>query len=160
MPLAEDQSYKITSDYGKVRSNEIHKGLDIGVANVPLFATEDNGKVIFAGWDSKGGGNTVKIEYNRSDGTKYHVSCLHLSTIGVQEGQEVHAGQQIGVSGNTGHSTGPHLDFRVKQENPKGEMEYIDPKEYLAEIARLKNENKKLREENTKLESKLKKEIL
>lgn len=134
LPLAENQSYLITSDYGKIRTNEIHKGLDIGVANAPLYATEDNGKVIFAGWDEKGGGNTVKIEYSRPDGTKYQVACLHLSMIGVQVGQIVQAGQQIGITGNTGHSTGPHLDFRVKQGSTDGDMRYIDPKEYLAEI--------------------------
>lgn len=140
MPVAPDGNNQlvVTSGYGhrtvptQGASSE-HKGIDIKVDNVPVFATEDNGKVIATGYD-KGGGNYVKVEYSRSDGTKYQVACLHLSQINVKLGDTVQAGQQIAVSGNTGVSTGAHLDFRVKK-GTGDNMRYINPSEYLAEIA-------------------------
>jgi hypothetical protein len=60
---------------------------------------------------------------------------MHLSQMDVKEGDRVSAGQPIGVSGNTGNSTGPHLHFSVKKVTPDGHAEQIDPSVYLAEIA-------------------------
>ena len=124
---------EMTSDYGhrNLKGHENHHGIDIGVpVGTKLLATEDHGKVIEAGWDSKGGGNYVKVQYDRPDGSNYQVAFLHMSRIDVKKGDIVNAGQQLGLSGNSGASTGPHLDMRIRVNG-----EYIDPKKYLAEIA-------------------------
>ena len=60
---------------------------------------------------------------------------MHLSQFNVKEGDVVMAGQQLGVSGNTGNSTGPHLHFSVKKISNDGSSTMIDPSVYLADIA-------------------------
>lgn len=89
-----------------------HDGIDIGVpTGTPVFATA-NGAVDWAGpgvqlpgiW----GGNEIHIM-----GGGLETWFGHLSQIGVKLGQQVKAGQQIGLSGNTGITSGPHLHFGV-----------------------------------------------
>jgi len=53
----------------------------------------------------------VKIAHSRGYETYY----LHLSRVLVRRGQSVHQGQRIGLVGQTGLATGPHLDFRIQQ---------------------------------------------
>jgi murein DD-endopeptidase MepM/ murein hydrolase activator NlpD len=86
-----------------------HDGIDIGVPlGTPVLAAAA-GTVAFAGVES-GYGNHIEVRH--ADGTVTTYS--HLSTIDVAVDQPVQAGQQIAHSGNTGHSTGPHLHFEVK----------------------------------------------
>ena len=82
----------------------------------------------------KEGGNVVRVEYSRANGEKYQVAYMHLSQFNVKEGDVVMAGQQLGVSGNTGNSTGPHLHFSVKKVANDGTSNMIDPSVYLADI--------------------------
>ncbi len=87
-----------------------HNGLDFGVATgTPVEATM-TGRVISAGWNNEGYGNLVVIQ-NGDIQTFY----AHLSDKPVQVGQLVQAGETIGYSGNTGHSTGPHLHYEVRK---------------------------------------------
>jgi murein DD-endopeptidase MepM/ murein hydrolase activator NlpD len=79
-------------------------------------------RVHTAGWDG-GGGNNIVIDHGGGLVTRYN----HLDSVGVAEGQVVAAGQPIGTLGSTGHSTGPHLDFRVIYD---GHLE--DPADWLA----------------------------
>lgn len=93
---------------GKVRP---HTGVDFAApAGTPVRSIGD-GRVISAGWTKTGGGNVIKIEHNRTYTTGY----LHLKGFakGIKAGVRVTQGQIIGYVGNTGVSTGPHLDFRV-----------------------------------------------
>ena len=76
----------------------------------------------------------IVVEYDRQDGSKVQTTYMHLSQIGVKEGEAVNAGQQIGVSGNTGRSSGPHLHFETKYLNANRNWEKFDPKLYLAEM--------------------------
>ena len=59
---------------------------------------------------------------------------MHLSQIGVKQDDIVNAGQQIGVSGNTGRSSGPHLHFETKVLKQNGEWQRFNPALYLAEL--------------------------
>lgn len=141
-PLACDHStdaMTVTSPYGhrqapKVGASTNHMGLDLRANYVPVLATEDNGIVVSVKNEGKGG-NVIRVEYARADGSKFQTAYMHLSQMNVKEGDKVSAGQPIGVSGNTGNSTGPHLHFSVKKVSVDGHSEQIDPSVYLAEIA-------------------------
>lgn len=87
----------------------LHKGIDIaGVEGLPIVASA-NGKVIDMGFDATGYGHNVIIRHKYGFRTRYS----HLQRIAVRAGQEVSQGEVIGYLGNTGLSTGPHLDFIV-----------------------------------------------
>ena len=129
----------ITSPFGsrtapKAGASTNHMGLDMRASYEKVLATEDNGRVLSAKNEGKGG-NVVRVEYSRADGERYQVAYMHLSQFNVREGDVVMAGQQVGVSGNTGNSTGPHLHFSVKKIDGDGNSTMIDPSVYLADIA-------------------------
>lgn len=89
-----------------------HKGLDIGVVvGTPVKATMD-GKVTYAGWNDQGYGNLVIVENG-----DYKTYFAHLSSIPVAVGDSMSAGATIGLSGNTGKSTGPHLHYEIRRNN-------------------------------------------
>ena len=86
----------------------LHKGFDIADSvGVPVVASA-NGKVAELGVDP-GYGLYVLIRHKYGFRTRYS----HLQSITVSEGQDVIQGQRIGTLGNTGISTGPHLDFQI-----------------------------------------------
>lgn len=86
-----------------------HNGLDFGVpVGTPVRSTMD-GRVVYAGWNDQGYGNLVIVENG-----PYRTYYAHLSSIPVSVGQQVAAGTIIGLSGNTGNSTGPHLHYEIR----------------------------------------------
>lgn len=90
-----------------------HHGVDYAApAGTPVYAIGD-GRVTHKGWDAKGGGNYLKIKHNSVYTTVY----MHLKGFapGLSQGKQVRQGELIGFVGSTGLSTGPHLDFRVFQ---------------------------------------------
>ena len=89
-----------------------HNGLDFGiVVGTPVETTMD-GKVAYAGWNNQGYGNLVIVENG-----DYKTYYAHLSSIPVSVGDTVTAGTTIGLSGNTGNSTGPHLHYEIRKNN-------------------------------------------
>ena len=98
---------------GSVLTQEFHTGhtgIDLAVVTgTPVKATM-NGKVISAGWNTQGYGNLVIVENGA-----YRTYYAHLSSIPVAVGDAVTAGEVIGLSGNTGHSTGPHLHYEIRK---------------------------------------------
>ena len=89
-----------------------HNGLDFGIkVGTPVEATMD-GKVTYAGWNNQGYGNLVIVENG-----DYKTYYAHLSSIPVSIGDSVAAGTTIGLSGNTGNSTGPHLHYEIRKNN-------------------------------------------
>jgi murein DD-endopeptidase MepM/ murein hydrolase activator NlpD len=117
----------ITSTFGH-RENpfggeniETHKGLDIkGPIGSPVKAMA-KGIVEFAGL--RGGfGNCIMLKHGNGFETLYG----HLSRILVRLGQQIDIGQQIGLIGSTGRSTGPHLHYEIHKNGEK-----IDPKNFL-----------------------------
>jgi murein DD-endopeptidase MepM/ murein hydrolase activator NlpD len=99
---------RITSRYGP-RRGRAHQGLDIGLkTGDPIYATFDGKvRVSKAAGDY---GNLVVIRHNNGLETYY----AHLSQRDVEVGDWVVAGQQIGLGGSTGRSTGPHLHYEVR----------------------------------------------
>ena len=86
----------------------LHKGIDIaGPPGLPVVASA-NGKVVEMGYDP-GYGFYVFLRHKYGFRTRYSP----LQSILVTEGQDVVQGERIGTLGNTGISTGPHLDFIV-----------------------------------------------
>jgi murein DD-endopeptidase MepM/ murein hydrolase activator NlpD len=55
----------------------------------------------------------VVVEVRAPDGTRFWVGYHHLDRVDVREGQQVRSGDQLGLSGNTGCSLGPHLHLDV-----------------------------------------------
>ena len=106
-----------------------------------MLATENHGKVVAFNQNAHTtGGKSVTLEYQRENGDKCQISYLHLSSIDVKIGDEVNAGEKIGISGNTGtRTTCEHLHFGVKQITADGTSRDIDPAAYLAEIGQKGN---------------------
>ena len=98
----------ITSDYG-VRSGKKHFGVDFRL-NVgdPVYSVFC-GKVRIAKFDSEYGNVVVIRNYNMSESV-----YAHLNEILVTVGQEVTVGETVGLGGNSGRSTGPHLHFELR----------------------------------------------
>ncbi|HEY0320258.1 MAG TPA: M23 family metallopeptidase [Pyrinomonadaceae bacterium] len=90
-------------------SIEFHKGQDIAAPiGTPVIATAD-GTVTIAGWQ-RGYGWVVYIDHGNGISTRYG----HLSRIDVAAGQTIKRGEQLGLVGSTGRSTGPHLHYEVR----------------------------------------------
>jgi len=110
----------ITQGYGKTSFSSHyysgrHNGIDFGtsqkyisvysVKSGKVIAIGDNGKLAYGKW--------IAIDHNDGLVTLYG----HLSRFSVSKGSKVKEGDKIGVSGNTGYSTGPHLHFSVFAKN-------------------------------------------
>jgi murein DD-endopeptidase MepM/ murein hydrolase activator NlpD len=88
---------------------EFHKGLDIsGPIGTPVYAPA-NGTVTFSGTD---GGYGICIVLNHGNGITTRYAHMHRTSVKV--GQTVTRGELIGLMGNTGRSTGPHLHYEVR----------------------------------------------
>ena len=146
-PMKRDDFLFITSPFGMRQDpmdkskQQIHKGIDIRAKHDDVLATENGGKVVAVNHNTNtGGGKSVTVEYARTDGSKVQTTYMHLSSISVKAGDEVKAGQKLGVSGNTGtRTTGEHLHFGVKNISANGKVRDVDPASYLADIAQKGN---------------------
>ena len=99
--------YQLTSGFG-MRWGSMHPGQDFAVPVGTPVKAMSSGTVIFAGWQG-GYGNKVEIQY--WDGT---VSWFcHNSKLVVTQGEKVTPGELVSMSGNTGHSTGPHIHVEI-----------------------------------------------
>ena len=99
--------YVLTSPFG-MRWGKLHAGEDMAAPiGTPIHAIS-SGVIVFAGVE-EGYGN--KIEIRHWDGTCSWYG--HLSKIEVKVGQKVTPGEQIGLVGETGDATGPHLHLEI-----------------------------------------------
>jgi murein DD-endopeptidase MepM/ murein hydrolase activator NlpD len=87
-----------------------HPAIDIPLPPGAPIVAADSGTVIYSAWDDSGYGNLVIIDH----GNGYWTYYAHNSELLVQAGDGVTQGQAIALSGSTGRSTGPHLDFRIR----------------------------------------------
>ena len=111
---------EVTSGFGYRRSR-YHYGTDINLETGDTVVAAFDGKVRISKMN-KSYGNLVVIRHNNGLETYY----AHLSKLLVEPGQEIVAGQTIGLGGNTGRSYGSHLHFEVRY---KGKP--IDPSEVI-----------------------------
>ena len=114
--------WTITSPFGpRTLSNgdsSFHNGVDFGIRTGTPVGAPVSGKVIYAVTDNRNtypegptsAGSGINIQGN--DGIMYQF--WHLSSVGVKQNQTVSPGDVIGLSGNTGYSTGAHLHFGTK----------------------------------------------
>ncbi|GGW23561.1 M23 family metallopeptidase [Streptomyces xantholiticus] len=119
----------VTTPYrasGAMWSSGYHTGVDFAASSGTSVKAIGAGTVVSAGWGGSYG-NEVVIQH--SDGT--YSQYAHLSSLAVSTGQSVTGGQQIGLSGSTGNSSGPHLHFEVRTGPSYGSD--IDPLAYLRE---------------------------
>ena len=98
-----------------------HQGQDITVpTGTPIFAPADG--VVKRAYYIGGFGNHIKLKHSSGYSTTY----AHLSKIFVRHGQKIKRGDIIGVTGNTGRSTAPHLHYEVHYRGtPKNPLDYF-----------------------------------
>ncbi len=100
---------KINSEFG-FRRYRWHHGTDLKLnTGDPVFSVFD-GIVRMRSYDRNGYGYYVLVRHRNGLETLYG----HLSKISVEVGQEVRAGDVLGLGGSTGRSTGPHLHFEIR----------------------------------------------
>lgn len=114
---------KVTSAYGWRRdpftqATTFHRGVDVRAAAGDEVASAGAGRVVFSGTDG-GYGRTVVVEHADGRSTRY----AHLSSILVDEGDEVTDGQTVGLVGQSGRATAPHLHFEVIEDG-----KHVDPR--------------------------------
>ncbi|MEZ4322729.1 MAG: M23 family metallopeptidase [Myxococcota bacterium] len=98
-----------------------HRGMDFKAPEGTPITSPRNGTVQRIDWNLRNNGNCVEVKYD--DGTL--AKFLHLSGTDVKEGQRVKKGQVVGRSGNTGHSTAPHLHYELEKNDA-----VVDPIDY------------------------------
>lgn len=119
--------FQITSKFGKrsrpnSKNSQFHKGIDLAGAKNSLIYSGGDGIIEEIG-RAQGYGNMIVIRHNKNLKTRY----AHLNKIFVQEGQDVIAGQKLGLQGATGVATGDHLHYEVIVRH-----EPVDPFDFLS----------------------------
>jgi len=101
----------LTSGFG-YRWGRMHEGIDISVPEgTPIRAAADGTVILMQSeYESGGYGNYTCVDHGGGLSTCY----AHQSSFATSVGAQVSQGDVIGLSGNTGHSTGPHLHFEVR----------------------------------------------
>ena len=130
------KKYRFSSQFGYRRDpftgrSKRHTGVDFAMKpGFPIYATGD-GVVESVKFELFGYGNQVVIDHGFGYKTRY----AHLKSVGVGEGMKVKRGECIGLSGNSGRSSGPHLHYEVlymgNHVNPANYFDLsITPEEY------------------------------
>lgn len=117
---------RVSAPYG-IRGNWAaghHTGIDLAVPVGTPVRSVGSGEVVFAG---RSGAYGKAVTIRMADGN--YTLFAHLSTIAVDEGDDVKAGTLVGESGDTGRTTGPHLHFEVRSERGYGSD--VNPVAYL-----------------------------
>lgn len=143
-------SYPISLGFGEIPSDENlqqeyeklgaigHDGVDFSLPEGTSVLAVDDGEIVQSGEGDYGTTITIKHNWGWS-------IYGHLKEISVSESQKIKKGEQIGLSGDTGFSTGPHLHFSLKPNEfdiGNGFLGKIDPAPYLGvdkNISQLKN---------------------
>ncbi len=114
IPLGKPVQGTITSRFGKRKDpvnkkSGFHTGVDFrGKRGEKIYATADG--IVQKAFENGGYGKYLRIGH----GNGYTTNFAHLQTFLVKKGDRVKRGQLIGLVGNTGRSTGPHLHYEIK----------------------------------------------
>lgn len=103
--------WAVTSPFGArgEHGEDFHHGLDIGCAEGQPVRAAFPGRVVFSG-DGRAYGKAVLLDHGETWQTLYG----HFSALLVQPGDHVEQGQDIGLCGSTGRSTGPHVHLELR----------------------------------------------
>lgn len=115
----------VTSPFGPRRppitgASSTHGGADFAHASgkVADVVAAADGEVVFTGTQNGGAGNYIKVQHLNAAGKHLCTTVyMHLAKFYVTPGQKVAAGQKLGLEGNTGVGTGPHLHFECRLPN-------------------------------------------
>jgi murein DD-endopeptidase MepM/ murein hydrolase activator NlpD len=122
-------AYIVSSEYGE-RWGKMHKGMDMAAhVGEPVYAIAD-GEVIYAGDGLKGYGNVVILRHDRKTSSLY----AHNSELKVKQGDQVTKGTLVALLGNTGHSTGPHVHFEIRDGDVAVNPRDVLPKSKVADL--------------------------
>lgn len=129
IPLSRPVTSRITSKYGPridpfKKTRAFHAGIDFGGRTGDNVYVTGNG-VVKTSAVSKSFGKFIVIEH----GHGYRTLYAHLSKRLVKRGDTVSRGQVIGLLGNTGRSTGPHLHYEIHRNNKT-----VNPMKYLQAV--------------------------
>ena len=112
-----------------------HYGVDFGMPTGTKIRALTSGKITQSGAVSGGGGNQITL---KEPGGKWYQWYMHMSKLIAKKGQTVNAGDVIGLSGNTGNSTTPHLHIQRMKGYPSNETA-VDPMKWLKSLNGGKN---------------------
>lgn len=95
------------------KGEHAHEGMDLGIPSGTILRPSATGIVVYATKvdDGSGWGINCVIDY----GQDIQVRCAHMNRCDVVIGQGVTRDTVLGISGNTGHSSGPHLHVEVRK---------------------------------------------
>lgn len=120
-------AFIVSSEYGD-RWGKMHKGMDMAAdAGEPVYAIAA-GEVIYAGEGLRGYGNVVILRHDRKTSSLY----AHNSELKVKQGDQVAQGTLIALLGSTGHSTGPHVHFEIRDGDTAVNPRTVLPKSKVA----------------------------
>lgn len=125
-PIPSDKA-RVSSGFGErlhpiLKIQKQHMGLDFTSPMGTEAHVTGDGKVVFADYSTNGYGIHVIVDH----GFGYQTLYGHLSALKVRAGQHVKRGDVIGLVGNTGLSSGPHLHYEVHKDGTP-----VDPVNYL-----------------------------
>ncbi len=118
----------VSSEFGE-RWGKLHKGIDIAAdAGEPVYAIAD-GDVLYASDGMRGYGNVVILRHDRQRVSLY----AHNSALKVKVGDHVTRGSLVALLGSTGHSTGPHVHFEIRDGDTPVDPRSVLPPSKLAD---------------------------
>jgi murein DD-endopeptidase MepM/ murein hydrolase activator NlpD len=104
-----------------LKDRPTHQGMDFKTPVGTAVYAPKSGVVSRIDWKLRGNGHCLEIRFEDGVAAKF----LHLSAVKVSRGASVRAGQLVALTGNTGHSTAPHLHYQLNRG-----QQTLDPIDY------------------------------
>ncbi len=145
MPFMPGTPFRISSSFGYRTDphhhyTKMHTGVDFAMASGTEIYAVGDGVVQTVRYEIFGYGTSAIIDHGYGYKTRY----AHMSMLNIVPGMKVHRGDCIGLSGNSGKSTGPHLHYEVmyrgRHVNPMNYLDLNIPKEEYAQMVQARQE--------------------